>query len=87
MTDHAGPRRCECNHGTKFWHPPVEVTQFWLPRSGFCNAKKDYIDQKAGKRIKQKLLEMVQVTVLLIYFCLIFQKRKRTAKPLFGCNN
>ena len=20
---------------TKFWHPPVEVTQFWYPRSGF----------------------------------------------------
>ena len=31
MTDHAGPRRCECHPGTKFWHPPVEVTKFWHP--------------------------------------------------------
>ena len=30
----------------------------------FCQAKKDYIDQEAGKSMKQKLLEMVQVTVL-----------------------
>ena len=35
MTDHAGPRRYECNPGTKLWRPPVEVTQFWRPRSGF----------------------------------------------------
>ena len=33
-TDHAGPRRCECHLGTNFWHPPIEVTQFWHPRSG-----------------------------------------------------
>ena len=30
----------------------------------FCKAKKDYIGQEAGESIKQKLLEMVQVTVL-----------------------
>ena len=35
MTGHAGPRLCECHPGTKFWHPPVEVTPFWHPRSGF----------------------------------------------------
>ena len=23
------------NPGTKLWRPPVEVTQFWCPRSGF----------------------------------------------------
>ena len=36
MTDHAGPRRCECHPGTKVWHPPVEVTQFWHPGSGLA---------------------------------------------------
>ena len=35
MTDHAGPRRCECHLGTKFRHLPVEVTQFWHQRSDF----------------------------------------------------
>ena len=36
MTDHAGPdARCECHMGTNFWPPPIEVTQFWHPRSGF----------------------------------------------------
>ena len=35
MTDHGGPRHCEGHPGTKFWHPPIEVTQFWHPRSGF----------------------------------------------------
>ena len=35
MTAHAGPRRCECHPGTKFRHPPVEVTQFWHPKSGY----------------------------------------------------
>ena len=34
-TDHAGPRRCECHPGTKFWHPPVEVTQFLAPMERF----------------------------------------------------
>ena len=37
MTDHAGGRRSVSvvNPGTKLWRPPVEVTQFWRPRSGF----------------------------------------------------
>ena len=28
MTNHTGPQHWECHPGTKFWHPPVEVTQF-----------------------------------------------------------
>ena len=35
MTDHTGPQRYECNPGTKSWHPPAFVTQFWPPRDGF----------------------------------------------------
>ena len=35
MTDHTGPLRYECHPGSKFWHPPVEVNQFWHTRSGF----------------------------------------------------
>ena len=35
MADHAGRRRSVVNQGTKLWRPPVEVTQFWRPRSGF----------------------------------------------------
>ena len=53
MTDHAGPRRCECHPETNFWHPPLEVIQFWHPKSGFgarfFKAKKDYIDQEVGE--------------------------------------
>ena len=70
MTDHAGPRRCECHQGNNFWHPPIEVTRFWHPGSSFDarflegQTKKNYIDQEAGKKYEKKLLEMVQVTVL-----------------------
>ena len=30
----------------------------------FCKAKKDYIDQEAGKKYETKVVGMVQVTVL-----------------------
>ena len=50
MTDHAGPRHCEDHPGTKFWHPPIEVTQFWQPRSGF-GARSRFERQK--NRMKQ----------------------------------
>ena len=40
MADHAGGGRYSVVN-------PVEVTQFWRPRSGF-GQKKDYIDQEAG---------------------------------------
>ena len=65
MTDQAGPRpargdRCECHLGTNFWHPPIEVTQFWYPRScfgtRFCKAKKDYIHQEAGEKYETKVV-------------------------------
>ena len=35
MSNHAGPRRCKCHPGTIFWHPLIELTQFWHPKSGF----------------------------------------------------
>ena len=63
MTDHAGPRRWECHPGTKFLHPPIEITQFWHPRSGFgayfCKAKQEYmyIDQEAGKKYETKVVK------------------------------
>ena len=55
MTDHAGPRRYECYPGTKLGRPPIEVTQFWRPRSGFgahfrfCKTKQKYINQYEAK--------------------------------------
>ena len=62
MTDHAGPRRCECHPedpGSNFSHPPVEVTQFGTQGvvlvPVFCKDKKDYISQEAGKSMKLKL--------------------------------
>ena len=58
MTDHTGPRRCECLPRTNFWHPPIEVTQNWHPRSGFddrfLQAQKEYIDQEAGENYETK---------------------------------
>ena len=57
-----------CHPETNFLHPPIGITQFWYQRScfaaRFCKAKKDYIGQEAGESMNQKLLEMVQVTVL-----------------------
>ena len=48
--------------------PAHRSNQVLAPRSGlapvFCEANQNYIDQEAGKSMKQKLLEMVQVTVL-----------------------
>ena len=69
MTDHAGPRRCECHLVTNFWHPPTEVIpvlapeeRFWRPF--FVRPKKIILMKRQGKRIKRKLLEMVSVTFL-----------------------
>ena len=72
VTDHAGRNvaSAECNPGTNFWLPPIKVTKLWHPMSGFGArflwGQKEFIDQEArrGKSIKQKLLEMIQVTVL-----------------------
>ena len=88
MTDHAGPRRCECHPRTDCWHPHVEVTQFWHPRSGygamFCKAKIDYIDQEAGEKYETKVLgngsSYCFVSYWWIYLCLVLQKRKRAPK-------
>ena len=57
MTDHAGPRRYECNPGTKLWRPSVEVTQFWRPF--FVRHKKIKLVKRRGNSMKHKLLEMI----------------------------
>ena len=89
MTDHGGPRRCECHPGTDFRHPPVEVTKFCHPRSGlapvFFKAEKDYIDQEAGEKYETRNVGngsryCLKVTYWLNYFCLVFQKTETGAK-------
>ena len=35
VTDQAGPRRYECNQCNVGTILPIEVTQFWRPKSGF----------------------------------------------------
>ena len=62
MTDHAGPQHCECYPETNFWHPPVEVTQFWP--LFFVRPKKIILAKRQGNYMKHMLLETVQVTVL-----------------------
>ena len=52
----------------------------------FCKAEKKIIlIKRRVKSLKQKLLEMVQVTVLFhtdeFHFCLVFQKREWAPKP------
>ena len=53
MTDHAGPRRCECHPGTNLWHPPIEVTKFWhqgaVWRPFFVRPTKIILIKKRGK--------------------------------------
>ena len=34
MTDHANPRRYECNQGTKLWHLPAFVSPVLAPEEG-----------------------------------------------------
>ena len=97
LTDHAGPRRdrCECHPGTNFWHPPIEVTQVWHTKTGFgtlfFKAEKDYIDQEAGEKYETKVVgngsSNCFVSYWWIYFCLVFQKRKRVPKTLLVCQN
>ena len=55
MTDHAGPRRCECHTETSFWQPPSFGTQGAVLAPVFCKAKKDYIDQEAGEKYETKV--------------------------------
>ena len=59
MTDNAGPRRYECNPGTKLWRLPVEVTQFWRPFSFLLNKNKNkFISMKPNSNLNhfQQLL-------------------------------
>ena len=53
MTDHAGPR----HPGSNFWHPPVEVTQFWYPAAVlapvFVRPKKIILIKRRGKSMKK----------------------------------
>ena len=51
MTDHAGPRRCECHPRNNFWHPPIEVTQFWHPRSGYGARQKRLNWSRGGGKV------------------------------------
>ena len=46
-----------------FFCPPVEVTQFWSPF--FVKPIKVILIKRQGNSMKQKLLEMIQVTVWL----------------------
>ena len=92
MADHASGRRSVVNPGTKLWRPPVEVTQFWRPKSGFgAHPKKIILIKRRGNGMKQKLLEIIQVTdvsfILMNLFCLVLQKRKGGPKPLIGRQN
>ena len=60
MADHAGGQRSVVNQGTKLWRPPVEVTQFWCPGTGFgaffLYDQKDYIDREAWEFFETKVI-------------------------------
>ena len=95
MTDQAGPRRCECHPGTNFWHPPINVTPFWHPRRGFgalfLEGQKRLYWARGGGNYKTKVVGNGSsywfVSYGWIYFCLVFQKRKRAPKPLLWCQS
>ena len=57
----------------------------------FCKIKKDYIDQEPGEKYKTKVVSNGSsywfISYWWIYFCLVFEKRKRVPKPLLGCQN
>ena len=89
MADHAGGRRSLVNPGTKLWRTTVEVTQFWRPF--FIRLKKIIPIKRRGNNMKQRLLEIIQVTVWLhtdeLIFLWFYKKRKRAPKPLLGRQN
>ena len=95
MTDHAGPRRYECNPGTKLWRPPVEVTHFWRPKSSFGalfwkDQKRLYWSRGGGivwNKSCWKWFKLLFGFILIIYICLVLQKLKRAPKPLLGRQN
>ena len=60
MADLAGSWSSVVNQDTKLWHPSVEVTQFWRPF--FVLPKKIILIKRRGNSMKQKLLDMIQVT-------------------------
>ena len=89
MTDHAGPRRCECHPGTNFLHPPVEVTQFWPPVERFwrpflLRPKRIYWsrgrEKYETKAVGNGSSSSCFVSYEWIYLCLVFQKLKRASK-------
>ena len=93
MADRAGGRRSVVNPETKLWRLPVEVTQFWRPRSGFgarfCKTKKDYIDQESGEYFETKVdgNDSSYCWVHTNECICVLQKRKQTPKPLLGRQN
>ena len=56
MTDHAGPRRCECNPETKFWHPPRRSNQFLAPEEEFWRLPGDTRTAAAGAGLVSLML-------------------------------
>ena len=109
MTDHAGPQRCEhwfllgeceCHPGTKFWHPPIEVTQFWHQRRGFgarfhferLNKNKFISMKQNGNLTKFQQLYFIlsppaQLPLLLINIIFFWPYKQWAPEPLLGCQN
>ena len=71
----------------------LRLNLFWHPSSGFLlGQKKIILTKRRGKSMKQKLLEIVQVTVLFqtdeIIFVWSFKNGNgRQNHPLLGCQN
>ena len=63
LSNHAGGQRSVVNQGAKVWRPSVKVTQFWRPF--FVRLEKIILIKMRGNRMKEKLLEMIQVIVWL----------------------
>ena len=78
MADHAGGRR-SVNPGTKLWRPGSGLAPV------FCKTRKIILIKRQGKSMKQKLLEMIQLTVWLHtdeLICFGFTKTKTTERRL-----
>ena len=69
MADHAGGRRSLVNPGTKLWRPPVEEPSFGARGAVlapiFVRPKKISLMKRRDNSMKQKLLEMIQISIWL----------------------
>ena len=93
MADHAGCRCSVVNPDTKLWLPPVEVTQFWRPRSGFAPVSvfekpNKFISVKPNSNLNhfQQLL-FHTIPPPLDQYNLFWSYKKRAPKPLLGRQN